>query len=243
MQSPLPRIDPEFKALIPPLSPEEYAQLEQNILAGRKCRDAIVVWRDTIVDGHNRVRICAAHGIPFEIKEMHFESRSEAMLWILDNQLGRRNLTDAMRIELAMSKNQLLKAQGKERQIAGGQHKSRAGELFSLSSKMENNPINVSRTAAKEAGVSDGTFHHYQQILKHGSPQLIEAVKSGKLKIKTAYRLLDSQIAKELKQADKMYSFIEKNLHKVTDPGQLQEIQAGLAGLQEQLKTIGNLTV
>ena len=105
----LPKIDPEFKALIPPMSPEEYKQLEQNILAHKKCRDAIILWDDTIVDGHNRFRICAEHGIKFQIKHMDFGSREEAMIWILDNQLGRRNLTDAMRIELAMSKVEMLK--------------------------------------------------------------------------------------------------------------------------------------
>ena len=50
MTNPIPRIDPEFKALIPPLSPEEYTQLEHNILAYKRCRDAIVTWDGTIVD-------------------------------------------------------------------------------------------------------------------------------------------------------------------------------------------------
>jgi len=36
-------IDPEFQSLIPPLAPEELAQLEANILADG-CRDPLVVW-------------------------------------------------------------------------------------------------------------------------------------------------------------------------------------------------------
>ena len=36
-------IDPEFKALIPPLAPEELAQLEANIIKDG-CRDPLVVW-------------------------------------------------------------------------------------------------------------------------------------------------------------------------------------------------------
>ena len=122
-----PRIDPEFKALIPPLSPEEYAQLEANIISDKKCHNAIVIWNNILLDGHNRMRICAENNIQFEIIEMDFESREEAMLWILENQLGRRNLNDAMRIQLALSKVELLKEQAKKNQSRAGGDKSGKG--------------------------------------------------------------------------------------------------------------------
>jgi N6-adenosine-specific RNA methylase IME4 len=44
-------IDSEFKALIPPLAPEELAQLEANILADG-CRDPLVVWQPFEPKGH-----------------------------------------------------------------------------------------------------------------------------------------------------------------------------------------------
>ena len=75
----IPRIDPEFQALIPPISEGEYRQLEQNILSARRCRDAIVLWDGVIVDGHNRFKICLEHGIEFEIKDMSFDSRDDAI--------------------------------------------------------------------------------------------------------------------------------------------------------------------
>ena len=99
----LPQIDPELKSLIPPLSIEERIQLEQNILQARKCRDAIVLWQGIIIDGHNRYEICVKHGIEFEIIELPLPSREAAMVWILDNQLGRRNLHAAAKIELALN--------------------------------------------------------------------------------------------------------------------------------------------
>ena len=66
-----PEIDKELAALIPPLTPEEYSGLEQSILA-EGCRDAIILWNNIIVDGHNRYRICKAHNIPYrtETKEL-----------------------------------------------------------------------------------------------------------------------------------------------------------------------------
>lgn len=86
-------IDPEFQRIIPALTEAEFAQLEANILEEGRVRDALIVWNDTIVDGHNRWRIIQKHpGLPFTINEMPFSSRDEAILWMCNNQLGRRNL-------------------------------------------------------------------------------------------------------------------------------------------------------
>ena len=50
-------IDPEFKNLIRPLRREEYRQLELNLVM-EGCREDIIAWNDTILDGHNRYEIC-----------------------------------------------------------------------------------------------------------------------------------------------------------------------------------------
>lgn len=85
-------INPKFQELLPPLSAEEYKQLEESILADG-CRDAVLVWRNQIVDGHNRAEICAKHNESYLAKEMPFADEDEALEWILINQLGRRNLS------------------------------------------------------------------------------------------------------------------------------------------------------
>ena len=89
-------IDPQFKNLIPPLQRTGYLQLEENLLADG-CRDPLVVWRGTLIDGHNRYEICTRHSIPFSVKEMNFYCREEAIAWICANQLGRRNLSEETR--------------------------------------------------------------------------------------------------------------------------------------------------
>lgn len=86
------QIDAEFKELIPPLKPEEYEQLEKNILE-EGIRDAIVTWDSIILDGHNRYKIAQEHDLPFVEMPMNFANRNEAKDWMIDNQLGRRNLT------------------------------------------------------------------------------------------------------------------------------------------------------
>jgi hypothetical protein len=85
-------IDPEFKALCPPLAAHEYAALEQSIVE-EGCRDSIVTWDGTIADGHNRYEICNKHNVPFVTHRVSFKDRQEAKWWIVKNQLARRNMT------------------------------------------------------------------------------------------------------------------------------------------------------
>ena len=88
------RIDPEFVEKIPPLTDEEFQQLEANILADGIIISPIIVWNGVIVDGHNRYRIaCKYPHITYSICEKDFANRHEAIAWICKNQLGRRNLT------------------------------------------------------------------------------------------------------------------------------------------------------
>jgi len=84
-------INPIFHSLIPPISKEEYGLLEQSILH-EGCRDAIVAWNDCILDGHNRYEICQKHNIGFKTLEKEFDNENEVKFWIINNQLGRRNL-------------------------------------------------------------------------------------------------------------------------------------------------------
>ena len=88
------RIDPEFEEKIPPLTDDEFQQLENNILADGIVINPIIVWNGVIVDGHNRYRIVSKYPhITFTTCEKDFSDRYEAIAWICKNQLGRRNLT------------------------------------------------------------------------------------------------------------------------------------------------------
>ena len=86
--------NPQLHALIPPLSPEELTQLEQNVIADG-CRDALIVWQETstILDGHHRYTLCTQHGILFTTTLLSLPNLDAAKAWMLKHQLGRRNLT------------------------------------------------------------------------------------------------------------------------------------------------------
>lgn len=92
--NPVLQIDPEFESKIPPLTEDEYQQLAENIISEGVVLMPLIVWNGTIVDGHNRYKIVQEHPeIIFTVHEKDFDNRYEALVWICNNQLGRRNLT------------------------------------------------------------------------------------------------------------------------------------------------------
>jgi hypothetical protein len=93
-----PIIDPEIAALLPALTHEEFAELETKVSA-EEFREPLIVWKETgiLLDGHHRLKLCDKHNITYSIKELSFPSREQAIQWVIDNQLGRRNLTDERR--------------------------------------------------------------------------------------------------------------------------------------------------
>ena len=86
------KIKQEFRDLIPPLAKEELEGLEKNILANG-CEQPIKLWQGFIVDGHNRYSICSKHGLTFKTEELIRENESQVLLWIIDHQLDRRNIS------------------------------------------------------------------------------------------------------------------------------------------------------
>ena len=89
------KINPEFEKIIPELSEHEFEQLEENILSEGAILNPIIVWNGFILDGHNRYKIAEKHpSIRYTVHEKTFDNEFEASVWICDNQLGRRNLTE-----------------------------------------------------------------------------------------------------------------------------------------------------
>ena len=82
------QIDPEFKRLSVPLSPEEERRLE-NSLVREGCKEPIAVWHGCILDGHKRYEICSYEEIEYETVEMDFADKDEALLWACKEHLSK----------------------------------------------------------------------------------------------------------------------------------------------------------
>jgi hypothetical protein len=115
-------IHPDLHSLIPPLSADEYQQLEANLLA-HGCRDALTVWQEEqiLLDGHNRLEICERHGLTYAVHEVSLPALDAAKAWMIDNQLGRRNLTPDQISYFRGKQYEMQKQQGKRTDLTSHQ--------------------------------------------------------------------------------------------------------------------------
>jgi ParB-like chromosome segregation protein Spo0J len=176
-------IDTEFQSLIPPLSDEDFEELEADILENGVAVP-IEVWGETIIDGHNRYEIATKHGLNYEVRQLHFKSRDEAIDYIYRIQLRRRNLLSQQRIELAERWRQTIAARALERQLVG-----KADLPPDLGEGSEDpHERETDAQVAKMAGVGRETVRKYRKIHNEGTDELRDAVAAGKRSIDAAYK-------------------------------------------------------
>ncbi len=194
-------IDPEFQSLIPPLSADEYSQLEKN------CKkdgilDSLKVWHGVLIDGHNRFRISEEWDLNYRIEEMDFPDRQAVIRWIILNQFGRRNLSAYDRSLLALKLKPVIKEQAEQRMLSGKKdptQKSAEGE--------------TRQRLAKVAGVSHDTIHKVETIEAKAPESVKEQVKSGEKSINQAYLEIKNKERKKIDFSAKAHLEAAKERH------------------------------
>ncbi|MET7141850.1 plasmid replication/partition related protein [Xanthomonas sp. PPL139] len=185
----------DLKAYIDPLTPDEYAALERSLLA-EGCRDALVLWGDILVDGHNRYGICQKHGLPFQtVQNTRFQSLQDVHLWMIDQHLGRRSVSDFQRGVLALRKREIL-AERRASAAAADAPAADAAELDAAAAEAASDadtppwadaPAPLSRAdLARVARLSNSQVVQIEKIQKQAAAEVVEAVKSGAISINAA---------------------------------------------------------
>lgn len=183
-------ISKTFKNLIPPLSPEEFIQLEQNLLK-EGCRDPICVWNGIIIDGHNRYEICSRHEISFKTVEVNLQNENEVIAWICDNRIGRRNITEAARKYLIGKRYESEKVLGVANNTGKNQHFSEKEDVptFRAHPLSEYTARRTSEKIGDEYQLSHSTVEKYAaysraiDILDSKNKEIVPKILSGHTKI------------------------------------------------------------
>ena len=185
-------VNEELKAYIDPLTPEEHEALERSILA-EGCRDALVLWGDVLVDGHNRYGICQKHGLPFQtVQHPQFKSMEDVHLWMIDQHLGRRSVSDFQRGVLALRKREIL-SERRARVVAASAVTGSADTASAdtaprdpAPSAAAPEPLKSRADIAKAARLSNSQVVLIEKIQKQAAPELVAAVKAGTISINAA---------------------------------------------------------
>ena len=181
----------ELKAYIDPLTAEEHQALERSLLA-EGCRDALVLWGNILVDGHNRYGICTQHDIPFQtMQHPHLKSMEDVHLWMIEQHLGRRSVSDFQRGVLALRKKAIVDARrnAEQERLA----RESAGEPVADDQDTppwEPAPKLSKADLARQAKLSTAQVTQIEKIHAHAAPEVIAAVKSGEINLSTAATLV-----------------------------------------------------
>ncbi len=180
------KINDALRSYIDPLSESEYAALERSILV-EGCRDALVLWQDVLVDGHNRYQICQQHGVPFKVTEnTSFTSMDDVKLWMIDNHLGRRSVSDFQRGVLALRKKDIVAARAAELAARAEAEDAAIAPPQAGAAPVAAAPLSSREDIARAARLSSNTISQIEKIQKTAAPELVEAVRSGTISINAA---------------------------------------------------------
>jgi N6-adenosine-specific RNA methylase IME4 len=186
-------INPELKALIPPLTSEEFAQLEANVCQ-EGIREPIITWQGTIVDGHNRYELAQMYDLPFKVKELQFSTMEDCKEWMIRNQFGRRNLSNYQRSVLALELESVFREKAKENYM---QNVGRPSKSEQISAPIKS--IETRQELAKVANVSHDTIAKVK-VIEAKAPEEVKAkLSTGEVSINQAYQ----DIKKEEKKAER----------------------------------------
>ena len=175
-------IDEQFRGIMPILDEETYRLLEENILENG-CRDALVLWNDILIDGYNRYRICTEHDIPFETVTKGFGNREEVLIWLVTNQISRRNLSP---IQLSYYRGLHYRAERKL--ISNARGKNQYSEVDSQNGNQAKTETTMARLA-KQYKVSKNTVNRDTKLsegieaIGQVSPEAKTKILSGEVEI------------------------------------------------------------
>ena len=188
------KVDRSFKNLIRPLRRQEYIRLESSLLS-EGCKEPILVWQGIIIDGHSRYEICQKHGIPYEIKEMEFSCKEEAIIWICSTQLKRKNITEearkfliGMQFECEKIVNRANRPRGRNQYSKPIEEEPEEGRTVSNHYGYQSGHRSATRIA-EENHVSYGTVEKYAyytralEVIGSKEPELVPKILSGRFKI------------------------------------------------------------
>ncbi|SHM61202.1 plasmid replication/partition related protein [Rhizobacter sp. OV335] len=223
-------VNEELKAYIDPLTPDEHDALERSILA-EGCRDALVLWGDMLVDGHNRYGICRQHGLPFQtVQSTRFQSMEDVHLWMIDQHLGRRSLSDYQRGVLALRKREIVAGQRARRlaEPAEGAPSTPAGQAPTLDTR---------EALAKAARISSNQVVLIEKIRKQAAPELVEAIKAGTISINAAAAVSSLPAAEQVAAAAAGKDELKQAAKRARDSRRRAPADEGTAEAQPQAQS------
>lgn len=192
------KINPELRDFIPPLSGEEKKQLEDSLLKYGYKGAPIYIWNNYIVDGHNRYELCKKHNIEYLTEELLLGDDAtiiDVMEWMINTQLGRRNLPPAQRLAVMDKFKKKIQEQAKENMSIGGSSDKKGSPNGETLIQKQ---THTDKEIAKMAGVGTGTVARFNKVMNSDDEELKKKVLANEVSINAGYeKVRESEKEKE----------------------------------------------
>ena len=183
-----PTVLAELAGLLPPLSGEQLAALEADLLQNGCYSPVIVNEELVIVDGHNRQSLCEKHGIPYNMAVFAFDDLLEAKQWALDTQKGRRNLDKWELGKIALKLRPEIEARAKANQQTYHGNQYESGPSATLP-EVPSAPVDTRKELAASVGLGERTMGKVMQIDEHAPAAVKEALDKKELSVNQGYQI------------------------------------------------------
>ena len=213
-------IDEELEKLLPTLTVEEAEGLERSVVK-YGLLDPIKVWENPddnkayIIDGHNRYRIMKKHNIQWDcwhdVQFMYeLETKEDVKRWMLEQQLSRRNLSDAEKYEIVQKFKDIFKQRGKKNQSNGGKGLSNLTK------------VNTRKEMAQATGVSESTYRKMDAVMQSSNEDLKQKLRDKQVSVDAAYKQIKGQKTsaspeRQIVDLDKRINDIDKKITSLQD--------------------------
>ena len=186
-----PVVLPEMAELLPPLTGEQLAALETDILKNG-CYSPVIVNEDMVViDGHNRQRLCEQHGLPYQMAVFSFESMLEAKQWALDTQKGRRNLDKWELGKIALKLKPEIEARARFNMSAGGgDRKSDVAKSGLVNSPNPIFAVDTRKEMAQAVGIGEQAMGRITKLNEHAPQALKDALDRKNISVNRAWKIM-----------------------------------------------------
>ncbi|MEQ8882902.1 MAG: hypothetical protein RLQ12_24895 [Cyclobacteriaceae bacterium] len=188
----------ELRNFISPLSTEEFHYLEQSLLKNG-CKDPLTLWQSgdgfILIDGHHRLQICQKHNIEFKTEVLQFTTMEEVQIWMVNHQIGRRNLT-ADQLSYYRGKKYLLL----KKSHGGNTNVLNKGNRGAITSKLLSEEFKVAESTIKR----DAKFAEGLAIISQSNPALKDKILKGETGLRKGDIQLISEFDDKLKSRFKV---------------------------------------
>lgn len=208
-------ITPDYEAIVPQLTPEEYTRLKDSIGENGLYEPITINTENTILDGHHRFKACKETNVIPRYTVKKFPTQLEEEIYVIETNVIRRQLNQYQKTLMGLKLEPMYAEYAKQRMLS---KLTNVGDKISLSSN-ELNEGQARDQAAKAVGLSPTTYQRAKYIIEKGTDKDITSFQKGKRVYSVFKNIQTKEKIEELKQEIDSLDPIEGEYHAIViDP-------------------------